>query len=362
MRRVALAVGDTPGHFFPAMAVAVAYSKRVPDAEIRFFGPDNAARNLAAQYGWPYHTVQGGQFARANIVTRLRSALSTSIGILNARQMMRLHRIELVIGFGAYSSAVGVLAGKTLGALTAISEGNAHVGIANRLLARMVDRIYLGQLAAGNASDDQTLVTGWPIREEIAALENCQRTHVPGRLRMLVCSGSRGGSFFVDRIPALLVQLRATGLAVSVRHQCADLPPESIRALYEKFGIDAEVSGFVADIASAYRWADFAIARAGAGTLAELAAAALPSVIVPLGDAAEDHQSSNAERYAQAGAGLCVGEHEWNPAKVAREVAHIISDPQRWKSVSMSAASLAVLNAAAVIVDDCERILKKGEI
>lgn len=357
MRRLALVVGDTPGHFFPALAVAKAYQRRRSDVDIVFFGPPSADADMAARNGWRHCPVSGGQMARVGLAIRSRSAIRTLIGLIQARRKLRALNTEMVIGFGSYSSGAVILAGKTLGVPTAISEGNVRPGMANRLLASFVHRIYLARGAVGRFPADRVRVTGWPIRPEIAALSSEQRNRENGRLRVLVCSGSRGGPFFARNVPGLIADLRTRGFLVSVLHQCADNAPESLAQAYQDAGIDAQVVSFIDDIACAYQWADFAIARGGSGTLAELAAAALPSLIVPLGDAADDHQAWNAREFAAAGAALWMREDEWNSAKAAEQITSIISDASRWATLSESARRLAVPCAADALVDDCERVL-----
>lgn len=357
VRRVALVVGDTPGHFFPALAVATAYKQRCADVDILFFGPPNESAALAARHGWQYCSVPGGQLARVGLGTRFRSALRTCVGVIAARRRLQAHETQMIVSFGAYAAGAVVLAGKTLGVATAINEGNVRAGLANRMLARFAQRIYLGQAATSAFPVHRALATGWPIRSEIAALSRMKRTRESGRLRVLVCSGSRGGSLFAEEIPILLAELRARGFAVSVWHQCADVPAEPIAQEYQRVGVEAQVAPFVDDMAEAYQWADFAIARGGAGTLAEVAAAALPSLIVPLGDAAENHQLWNAQRFVEAGAALCLRENEWDTAVAAEQISNIVSDPVRWEELSAMAASLAVPSAADAIVDDCERTL-----
>lgn len=357
-RRLAFVVGDTLGHFFPALAVANAYRRRLSDVNIVFFGPPNTGVELAERNGYRYCPVSGGQLARVGLAGRSWSALQTIIGLNEARRALRDLDTEMVVGFGGYSSGAVVLAGRILGVATAIHEGNVRAGLANRLLARFVHRVYLAHHALGRFPADRVCVTGWPIRPEIAALSTIGRSREGNRrLRMLVCSGSRGGTFLARNVPVLLGELVTRGFVVSVWHQCGDVTPEPLLEAYHRAGIDARVTPTIDDIAKAYHWADFAVVRGGAGTLAELAAAALPAMIIPLSDAAYDHQSWNALEFAAAGAALWTRESEFHSRAAAEQITEICSDPSRWASVSAAARRLAAPSAADAVVDDCERIL-----
>lgn len=359
-RRVALVVGDTPGHLFPALAVATAYRDRHADIEIVFLGPEDSEMNPAVRNGSTYCPVPGAQLARVGPVTRLLSLIRTLFGVVVARRLLRERRTQLILGFGGYSSGAVVLAAKTLGLRTAISEGNVRAGLANRLLGRIVNRIYLASGDVQYLPRDRACVTGWPIRPEIAALGlNDRRREDKRRLRILVCSGSRGGEFFARVMPDLAASLRTRGYFVSVWHQCAEAPVDRVKRAYQESEVEARVTSFIDDIAPAYQWADFAITRGGAGVLAEIAAAALPSLIIPLPDAAENHQSWNARRFASLGGALWTGENEWDLTDASRKIDSMMSDPERWASASKAIANLSVPGAAGAIVDDCERMLNK---
>ena len=239
-----------------------------------------------------------------------------------------------------------------------IYEGNLRPGLANRLLARVADRVYLNHAAAGPSSPPHRVrVTGWPVRAEVRALAALPRDHPGGRrsARILVCSGSRGGVFFAREAPRLLARIAAEGGRVEVRHQSGDAPPSAIGDAYSRAGIAACVWSLIDDLPAAYRWADFVIARAGAGTLAGLAVAGLPSLLVPLADAADDHQEKNAEWFGAEGAALWTRERDWDAAALAPRVAQVLQDETTWKALSTSARGLAVPDAQEAIIDDCGR-------
>ena len=328
-----MVVGDTPGHFYPALAVAEAFRRRPGDVEISCVGPPGIGAELAARHGLEYGVVWTAPLARVRAGARVAAAGRTLVGIAQARRALRGLGTNLVMGFGGYASGAVVLAARTLGLRAVIHEGNLRPGLANRLLARVADRVYLNRAAAGPSFPSHRIrVTGWPVRAEVCALADLPRDH-PGRrrpARILVCSGSRGGVFFAREVPRLVAHIAAEGGRVEVRHQSGDAPPAAIGDAYAPAGIAACVPPFIDDLPAAYRWADFVIARAGAGTLAELAVAGLPSLLVPLADAADDHQQKNAEWFGAEGAALWTRERDWDAAALAPRVAQVLQDETRW--------------------------------
>src|SRR5262249_54387598 len=157
-------------------------------------------------------------------------------------------------------------------------EANVWPGLANRMLGRIVDRVYLGtSRAMPHFPEGKTLVTGLPLR--VARDDDAGRTR-DGSVHVLVLSGSRGGRFLGTAAPAIVARLKESGRGVfAVRHQSSDATAALIAAAYDAAGVSAVVSEFIDDISDAYRWADVAIARAGAGTLAELAAFGVPALL-----------------------------------------------------------------------------------
>jgi UDP-N-acetylglucosamine--N-acetylmuramyl-(pentapeptide) pyrophosphoryl-undecaprenol N-acetylglucosamine transferase len=253
-----------------------------------------------------------------------------------------------------------LLTARALGTRVVIHEANVVAGIANRLLAPFVHRVYLGCAEAAPAFPAaRRLVTGHPVRADIAALAAEPRTP-PDRQRavhVLVLSSTRGEGFLAVRAPGLLAALDRRGLAVEVLHQTGEVRADDVANAYRRAGVKATVTPYVDAIASAWRWADLVVARAGAGTVAEAAVAGVPALLVPLADAAGDHQAANAAAVAAAGAGLAVREADWNGEALAAQLAALLGDPARWSAAAAAARGRAVPDAAARIVADCEALM-----
>ncbi|MEO8606134.1 MAG: UDP-N-acetylglucosamine--N-acetylmuramyl-(pentapeptide) pyrophosphoryl-undecaprenol N-acetylglucosamine transferase, partial [bacterium] len=252
------------------------------------------------------------------------------------------------IGSGGYVSAAPLLAARRLGLATAIIEPNVAPGLTNRLLGRLVDRIYLGSAAArARFAPARTLVTGVPIRP---GLPGSRGPRMNGPIRALVTGGSGGSAFLNRAAPALLAALRDRLGALDVHHQSGSGDAAAIAEAYRQAGLAARVEPFIADMAAAYAWADVAVAAAGAVTLAELAAVSLPALVVPLSTAADDHQTANARAFAAAAHGQWTSERDWDVDALSGWLAH-----------AACAAPPATVDAARAIVDDCERELEKSD-
>lgn len=363
VRRVALAAGGTAGHVAPALAVAAAYRALHPGVELTAIGSATGfeARLIAAHdlhlEGVPTAPLYGVSGAgRVRAIGRLLA------GVRAARAVLRQRRVQLVLGFGGYASAGVVLAARSLGVRTAVHEANATPGLTNRLLARVVDRVLLGDAQAAPRFPAARLVlTGTPLRPAVAALAGePHRAPAPGALRVLVCGGSQGSPFLNRRAPELAQALAAHGLVVSVRHQCGREDPAAVHAAYAALGLDAVVSPHLDDMPAAYRWADLALSCAGAATLAELAVAGLPALLVPLASAAEDHQSDNAAAYAAATGTPWVREAAWNAPALAAPIARQLQEPATWRAQQERVRAHARPDAAAAVVAACEALLATG--
>jgi UDP-N-acetylglucosamine--N-acetylmuramyl-(pentapeptide) pyrophosphoryl-undecaprenol N-acetylglucosamine transferase len=359
-RRLLIAVGPTAGHVYPALAIAEAYRAQYPDVDVRFAGAlDPLVTRLLGIHGYALEPVSASQLVRVGVGAQLAAAGRVVAGLIQARRLLRAHGTRLVLGMGGYASGAILLAARTLGARVAIHEANVVPGLANRLLAPFAHRVYLGFAAAAPAlRSREPLVTGHPVRGEIAALVGERRT-APDRqrlVRVLVLSSTRGERFLADRVPDLLAAVERRGIAVEVLHQSGQLSTDRVAHAYRLAGVKATVAPYLDAIASAYHWADLVIARSGAGTIAEIAAAGVPALLVPLADAPGDHQAANATAVAATGAGIVVREDEWRCDPLAVQLTALLGEAA-WTAAAAASRSLARPDAAARIVDDCEALM-----
>jgi UDP-N-acetylglucosamine--N-acetylmuramyl-(pentapeptide) pyrophosphoryl-undecaprenol N-acetylglucosamine transferase len=318
-------------------------------------------RRLVPAYGYPLHMVQGAPLVGTNLGGKLRAVTTLSRGIVQARHLLRQHGTQLVIGLGGYASVGVLLAAHSLGLRTAIHEANIVPGLANRLLGRFADRVYLGFAAARWAFPTaRTVITGTPVRPEILWRGAAKRFApcLPDRpLRLLVTGGSQGAPFLNQHVPPLLRRVAVHGLELDIRHQVGEHDPAPVCLAYAQARLRAAVTPYIEDMAAAYHWADFVIARSGAGTIAELAACGLPALLVPLPGSANDHQTVSAAAFAQTGAGWWVREDDWHADTIATRLATLFHDAEACTAMSQQARRLATPDAAQRLVADCEAMM-----
>lgn len=361
--RVILTTGGTGGHIFPALAVAEALKKRLPETEILFvgglYGPE---AELAARAGLEFHGLAvRGMLGRG--VKALSAAGAMVRGIVQARKLIGRRRPDVVMGFGGYAAFATVFAAFTRGLPTGIHEQNAIPGAANRLLDRVARRICLSLPDLGHAFPSaKCIMTGNPIRADIAALGKpgvrealLKQKAGRERPRLLIMGGSQGARALNSLGIIMLARLRDAG--VDILHQTGPKDLDRVRAAYRSHGYAAEdvediVRPFIHDMAAAYEWADLALCRAGATSLAELAATGTPSVLVPFPYAAHDHQTGNARAMQNAGGALLVPESEIEERNMAELMLSLLADRERLRLMSDGAVTLARPQAAEAVAEE----------
>jgi UDP-N-acetylglucosamine--N-acetylmuramyl-(pentapeptide) pyrophosphoryl-undecaprenol N-acetylglucosamine transferase len=359
-RSIAFAGGCTAGHLSPALAVAAAYRALRPGARVLFIGSAPAfAERMVEAHGHRLVSIPAAPFYRVAASARLSAVSQLIAGVCRARPILVRERVQMVIGFGSYASAGAILAARSLGLATAVHECNAEPGLANRLLSRVVDRVYLGDLTRRAPFAARRMrATGTPVRPEVIAAADAARTPPrTGRARLLVCGGSEGSPFLNRRAPELARAISDRGFSIEVRHQSGDCDRGEVAARYAALGVEGAVAAYIDDIADAYAWADLAITTAGAATLAELAVCGLPALLVPLGGAAADHQSANAAAFAAATGNPWVREPEWRADELAARLTAFLADVKAWSVVGQRSRTFARRDAAEAVVADCEELL-----
>ncbi|MCI0754238.1 undecaprenyldiphospho-muramoylpentapeptide beta-N-acetylglucosaminyltransferase [Teichococcus vastitatis] len=351
---IIIAAGGTGGHFFPAEALAAELLRRghtialMTDAR----SADYATPSFAQAERF---VLKGAGLAGRGVKRAAAGAWAMAAGTLQARKLLLRLRPRAVVGFGGYPSVAPMLAARSLGGRPALvlHEQNAVLGRANRLLARGADALALSfatttRVPAGTRSE----IVGNPVRPALAALAGQGFVAPQGPLRLLVLGGSLGARIFSEVVPAAVALLPPTLRGrLSVVQQCRaeDLPP--VRATYEQLGIPAQLAPFFGDIAGLYDTAHLVIARAGASTVAELACAGRPAILVPLPHAIDDHQSANARALADVGAAMPMKQPEFTPPALAAALERMLGAPEALAAAAAAAARLAAPDAAARLAD-----------
>jgi UDP-N-acetylglucosamine--N-acetylmuramyl-(pentapeptide) pyrophosphoryl-undecaprenol N-acetylglucosamine transferase len=349
---VVLAGGGTGGHVTPALAMADAFV--AAGWRVRFLGTEQGfeARMVPAR-GYDIAFVPGSRLVGGGLSTKIRGLRALWQGIQVAKSLLVQWQPQLVIGVGGYASGAALLAARWAGIHTAIHESNAVPGLTNKVLGNLVDRVYLGFAAAlVDFPREVSMVSGNPVRPEIAKVGPARQIRMDRPARVLITGGSQGAQFLNERLPPLLALVSATGLRLEIRHQIGKQDPAPVAAAYEAAGLTAELFAFTDDMAGYLAWADFAVTRSGSGTVAELAAAGLPALLVPFPHAAGDHQAANAKAFCDAGAGWWARQEEWNEGQLAANLAEMLKNRVMWQAASDAALGFALPDAARAVVRD----------
>jgi UDP-N-acetylglucosamine--N-acetylmuramyl-(pentapeptide) pyrophosphoryl-undecaprenol N-acetylglucosamine transferase len=375
--RIAIAAGGTAGHVMPAIVVAQAYREAQPAADIVFVGaPLGLESRLVPAAGFALRLVDGAPLFGVGAGARSAALVRLGRGVIQARRVLQEHGSQLVIGFGGYATAGTLLAARTLRLPIVIHEGNAAPGLANRLLGRLADRVLLAFAAAAeHFRATPTEVVGFPVAPALREVAAQRHAPPPGRpVHVLVTGGSLGSSFLNQRAPVMLGRLAAAGVALEVLHQAgqsgtneqarrdrrySDVDIEGIRCAYRQHRLTANVVERTDDMVAAYAWADVAVSCGGSASLHEIAAAALPALIVPLAAASENHQQANAEAFARQGAITWVSEQQWDDVEVSDRLRRLCSDTGTWQRSVAHLRCAAPADAARRIVAVCESLRRR---
>ena len=350
--RVIVAGGGTGGHVIPAIAVAQELKSRY-DADVLFIGTARGmeTRTVPAA-GFPLELITVGALNRVSLTTRIKTLFDLPRAVAQSAQIIREFRPDVMIGVGGYASGPAMLAGAMLRVPLLAFEPNVIPGIANRLVARMV------QAAAVHFESTQkyfrnAVVTGVPVRGEFFAIPARSTTDRP---TLLVFGGSQGAHAINTAVTQALPALVERVPGIQLIHQTGQKDYEEAKAAAASAGIWAEVSSFIDDMPGAFARADLLICRSGASTVAEVAAAGKPAIFVPLPTAADDHQRHNAETLSKASAAILLPQSELTPDRLAHDIAGLFRDRARLTQMGAAAGQFAHPDAAAEIAAMAARI------
>jgi UDP-N-acetylglucosamine--N-acetylmuramyl-(pentapeptide) pyrophosphoryl-undecaprenol N-acetylglucosamine transferase len=344
-----LAAGGTGGHLFPAQALAEQLIRRGASVCL---ATDRRTDGFAAQLpGIEIRRICAGQLGGGPFRS-IYGIAAMAVGLVEARHLLRRLDPKAVIGFGGYPSVPTMLAATQLGFATVIHEQNAVLGRANRLLARRARRIATGFAETAGlrpADRGRAVYIGNPVRPAIGAVARiAYRPPVPGAaLELLILGGSQGARIFADIVPPALGALPpALRAALRVSQQARPEDCARVAAELESAGIAAEVSSFFTDVPERLARAQLVICRAGASTVAELAAAGRPAFLVPYPHATDDHQAANAGAFAAAGAGWLVPQSVLSAPMLTSLLAERLADGAGLAVAAAQARRFAVDDAA----------------
>ena len=352
---VLLAAGGTAGHLFPAQALAAELVGRGIAVDL---ATDKRAERYGEQFPGRHIHLVHSETLRGNSPVQLARTFGTlAIGFADAWRLLGQLRPAVVVGFGGYPTLPPVLAAWFRNVPTVIHEQNGVMGRANRLLARRVRAIatsFPGAVSGDETLAAKTTMTGNPVRPAVidASGRPCPPLEPNGSIRLVVFGGSQGARIMADVVPAAMAMLEPglrQRLAIVQQARYEDM--SRVQAAYAAAGLVADVASFFADLPQRIASAHLVISRAGASTVAELAAIGRPAVLVPLPHALDQDQLANATVMARAGGAVVMKQSEFTPARLAKEFADLANHPDRIAGMAAAARGVGHLDAASRLAD-----------
>lgn len=360
---IVIAAGGTGGHLYPAIALAREFQRVRPGASALFVGTTRGLESrVVPREGFPLRLITAKPFMGVGRLGAAKALAALPAGIWESVRLLKAQRADLVIGVGGYTSPAVLLAAVLLRKPRVILEPNSYPGLANKLLGPLVQLVFL---AFGSAAEFfprvKVRVVGTPLRQEF--LEPVQaRTQgsEDGRMHLVIFGGSQGAKAIngamVDALP-YLTDLRDRLL---ITHQTGEQDRESVAQGYAKHKVRADVRPFLYDMPLVLRSADLVVSRAGAMTIAELAACGCPAILVPLPQAIYNHQAKNAAVMESAGAAIVLPQYELSGERLASTIRSVLTDSQRLQDMRARSLSLRRVDAAGRIVEECLSLLGRS--
>ena len=354
--------GGTGGHVTPALALGEALRRRGED--VLFVGSERGIeKRLVPEAGFELRTLDARPVIGRGPLARAAALLALARAALAARRLLRARGARLVIAVGGYASVPAALAGATARIPVVLVNTDAVPGLANRVLARLARRVFVGWpgAAAAFGARAHVEVSGVPLRDALrqafAARAREEKPRDEERMHLFVFGGSQGARQINDALVAALPALDPARVAIV--HQTGESERARVEAAYRAAGFDAVVTAFERDMPSRYRWADLVVCRAGAISVAELALAGRPALLVPLAHVGGGEQFANARELERAGAARVLDSRRLDAESFARELVALLDDPARLREMGARAAALARPEAADQIAERC-RALAEG--
>lgn len=405
VQTIVIAAGGTGGHFFPAEALAAELLMRGHRIVLMTDARSGAMKSQVFA-GHEQYVLPGAGIAGRGVWRGIKAVTGLAAGVIQARGVLSRLNAAVVVGFGGYPCVAPILGASLLKRrpVLVLHEQNAVLGRANRFLAKRVDRLALSfartervpylngngrslsqssspgltgpSLASGEGDGTvqprhdgvtthgaATILTGNPVRPAVTALSGVAYTPPADRIRLTVLGGSLGARVFSDVVPPALAALPDhLRQRLSLTQQCRTEDLDRVRASYAQSGIEADLSPFFPDVADRLAAAHLVVSRAGASTVAELAVAGRPAILVPLPGAIDDHQSANARALMQAGAAVVMPQPGFTPSALTATLTKILSDPSTLPAMAAAARTEAQPAAAGSLADLVESLMNHDAV
>ncbi len=346
-RTILIMAGGTGGHIFPGLAVAE--RMRAAGWEVVWMGAKSGMEaRIVPQRGYRMAWIRARALRGKGLLAKLLLPANLVVSFWESARAMFGVRPDVVLGMGGYVAFPGGMMASLLNRPLAVHEQNAIAGLANRVLAALADKAMVAFPGALKNAE----WTGNPVRADIAALAAPAERFAGrgGPLRLLVVGGSLGAQALNTVLPEALALIPAPQRP-QVVHQAGEKHLEALRAGYAAAGVQGELVAFIEDMARRYAESDLVICRAGAITVAELAAGGVPSVLVPFPHAVDDHQTANAKFLAERGAAILLPQSELSAARLAALIGSL--DRARLLEMAAKARALGRPQAARLVAERC---------
>ena len=355
--------GGTGGHIFPALSVADELCGR--GWKVIWLGSRGGMEErLVPPRGYTMAWIRFSGVRRKGFLRVLLLPLNLLVAFWQGARAIFLHRPDVVLGMGGYVAFPGGMMAVLLNRPLMIHEQNSVAGLANRVLALISDRTLVafpdpftktGGLSSLIPHPSSFVLVGNPVRADIAAIDppDARFARRAGRLQLLVLGGSLGAQALNETVPHALSLMSQEARPI-VTHQSGAAHLEALRQYYARAGVAAELVAFIDDMAARYAAADLVICRAGATTIAELAAAGVASLLVPYPHAVDDHQTTNARYLVERGGAVMIPQREFT----AERLAGLLAEFKREKLLAMARAARAAArpDATRAVADACAEL------
>ena len=359
-RPVYLAAGGTGGHIFPALAVAETLQTRGYSAHL--FTDQRGAKLLGSASSLPavLHVIAAASPFQNGMIKRTSAFTKLAVGAVASLYHLLVRRPALIIGFGGYPSFAPLVTGRLLGIPILLHEQNAFLGRANHALAKFANALALSWPQTKNLPAVKHVeVTGIPVRQaffEAAQTPYCLAATTP--VNLVVLGGSQGASILASLIPDAIAMLDpAMRQRLRIHQQARPEQIDPLQHRYDDLDVRADIQPFYTDMPSLLCQSHVVICRAGASSVAELAAIGRPSLLLPLPSAMDDHQRMNALQMQDAGGGICLDETNLSAAVLATRLMQLLETRKTLSNMAKSARSLASPDAASLIAAMAENLM-----
>lgn len=354
-KKLLVMAGGTGGHIFPGLAVARELQQQ--GWQIHWLGTaDRMEARIVPEAGIDISYIDVAGVRGNGLLRLLMAPFRVLKSILQARKVIKSFQPDLVMGMGGFASGPGGIAAWLCSVPLLLHEQNAVPGVTNKILSRFASKVLTGfaQTFSGQVpGQNKYLWVGNPVRQDLLSIEK-SKAAIKTPVNILIVGGSLGAQALNQAVPKALANVESH--LYRVRHQTGAGKQLEVEKAYQQLpDSHAQVDEFIADMASAYQWADLVICRAGALTVAEVAAVGIAAIFVPLPHAVDDHQTKNAQSLEQAEAALIIQQSVLEQ-NLARELQHLISDSNKLTHMAANAAKVARPDALARVVEHCQQL------